>query len=223
MPRRSRPRPSDPQDIQLRLARERDAERAARSDPTSWSVANDTVDLPTGETVDVVVGAGRRVVHARRADPFDTLMRAGAMTAGQHQAANRLFRDWCESMGVRTEDPRPYLEIIQHAGSAELIPQRQIDAGRRYDRVLGYCGQATAELLKVLVKPAIMCGSVVIWRSEVRRITAEKHDHAQAAVVRLACEDLRRAYERYDAVDAIAELDERRRRAELNAQALRRA
>ncbi len=213
--------PSDPQEIAARRAEERAFEReAARvrmQDPANWEVANDTLDLPMGQAVDVTPGSRSRVVRFKRADPFDTLYKAKAMSQGQHQAAQRLFKLWCESMGVKTEDSRPMLELIQCSGSAEIIPQRQIDARARYQLVLSYVGLSTARLLDVLMQPSVMCGSVVIWRAEVARITAEKDKHAQAAVVRQACDNLRLAFGVYDLRLARGEIEEALRRRELDA------
>lgn len=229
--RRGRQGPSDPQDIarrrldagrqlaeqqHLKDAEKRAADREAQRDPANWQIANDTVRLPTGEAVQVVPGSRTRVVRARRADPFETLLRAKALTQLQFDAAQRLFKLWCESMGVKTEDAGPIREVVQRASSAEMIPQRQIDAGRRYKFILSYVGPSTAKLFDVLMTPAVMCGSVVIWRAVVEDIAAEKDKHAQASVIRQACENLRMAFEVYDLRYARGELEDALRRRALD-------
>ena len=112
----------------------------------------------------------------------------------------RLFEDWCASQGIKTGDSKPVLEIVDRPqrGPSDLVNARMIDAGARYEEVLREVGRSDATVLKALVQPAVMCGSVLVWRSEVARVTAETDATAQAVVVRRACENLCQAYEEID-------------------------
>ncbi len=163
-------------------------------------VTSDESHLTPSRNVERKVIPAAREVHVKRLDPFEALHRRGGLSAVQHHAAVRLFRDWCQSVGVRTDDPRVLLDLHRSAayGPSDLVNCRMIDASTRFEAALAAVGPATAEVLRALVTPAVMCGSVSVWRSVIERVTGETHTHAQASVVRRACEDLRLAYERRD-------------------------
>ncbi|WP_158918065.1 hypothetical protein [Caulobacter sp. S45] len=196
---RKRGKPSSPEEIRLAAARRRADERVAANDPSNWTIANDTLALPSGDGI-TTNKPNKRAIYAKRCDPFELLHRKGGLSEGQFQAANRLFKDWCDSMGIRTEDARPTLEIIDQAprGPGDLVNARMLDAGARFEQVLSMIGRANAAVLRALVQPLVMCGSALIWRAEVQRITGEGDTHGQGTVVRQACENLRLAYSDID-------------------------
>ena len=74
--------PYDPAAAALEAARIREQERERRRDPANWAVANDTLDLPTGEAVFSHVSKYKREVFAKRVDPFESLYRAGRREDG---------------------------------------------------------------------------------------------------------------------------------------------
>jgi hypothetical protein len=207
--------PSTPQEIAERRAAERAEERERQKNPENWSIANDIDTLPSAADIDLIRGERRRIIHAQRHDPFDVLYRAKALSVGQHQAVQRMWTFWCQSMGIRTDDARPAMELVQSSGSRDLVPQRQIDARRRYLLVMSYVGAADARLFEYLLTPAVMCGSVTIWRAIVEEIALEKEKHAQAAVIRRACENLRLALDFYDRFHREGDLEEAMRRRNL--------
>ncbi len=168
--------------------------------PGSLIVTKYTVGLPSDDGVGSKRGCDRREVFAKRLDPFEALYRRGGLTSGQFKSAVRLFRDLCLSQGVQTDDPRELLALRRSAayGPSDLINCRMIDAGARFEAALAAVGPATGEVLRALVAPAVMCSSVLVWRAVVKRVTGETHTHAQASVVRRACEDLRLAYDLTD-------------------------
>ena len=174
---------------------------SAAGDPQTWGVAASTLSLDSAAGIEARRIGGAREVYAKRLDPFEALHRRGGLTTGQLKAATRLFRDLCLSQGVRTDDPRASAEYLQPQGphgASDLVNCTMIDAGKRFEAALASTGPATAEVLRALVTPAVMCGSALVWRAVVEQVTGETHGHAQAAVVRHACEDLRRAYARVD-------------------------
>ncbi len=173
---------------------------AATSGSEAWGVADGTPRVASGGNVGRPASAVTREVYAKRLDPFEALHRRGGLSAVQHQAAMRLFRDWCQSVGVRTDDTRELLELRRSAayGPSDLVNCRMIDASARFEAALAAVGPATGDVLRALIAPSVMCGSVLVWRAVVERVTGETHTHAQASVVRRACEDLRFAYERVD-------------------------
>ena len=174
--------------------------RLSTAGPQNWGVANDALALPSAANVQREVRGARREVFAKRLDPFEALHRRGGLTTAQLLASARLFADWCESAGVRTDDARELLELRSspRCGPSDLVNCRMIDASARFEEALAAVGPATGEVLRALVAPAVMCGSVLVWRAVVERVTGETHTHAQASVVRRACEDLRLAYDRLD-------------------------
>jgi len=192
---RKRAKPSSPEEIRLAAARRRAEERATANDPSNWAIANDTLALPSGDGI-ATNRPNKRVIYAKRCDPFELLHRKGGLSEGQYQAANRLFKDWCDSMGIRTEDPKPALEIIHRPprGPGDYVNAKMLDAGAQFELVLGMVGRANAAVLRGLVQPLVMCGSALIWRAEVKRITGERDAIGQGTVVRQACENLRLAY-----------------------------
>ncbi len=204
MPRKSKSKPYDPAAAALDGARQREAERARRKDPGSWGVANDTVALAEPEQVEAHTSKAKREVFAKRLDPFQSLYSRGGLSIDQHRAANRLFRDWCQSKGIKTDDARPVLDPFAREpapprGPSDLVNVAMMDAHDRYEAALKAVGPGQAIILRELTTPAVMCGSLVIWRGVVERLTGETMAQVQAAVVRRACEDLRLVYEMIDA------------------------
>ena len=203
MPRKSKSKPYDPAAAALANAQQRETDRARRKDPGRWGVANDTVALADPEQVEVHTSAAKREVYAKRLDPFQSLYARGGLSIDQHRAANRLFRDWCLSKGIKTEDSRPVLDPFAREpapprGPSDLVNVTMMDAHDRYEAALKAVGPGQAIILRELTTPAVMCGSLVIWRGVVERLTGETMAQVQAAVVRRACEDLRLVYEDLD-------------------------
>ena len=83
-------------------------------------------------------------------------------------------------------------------GPSDLVNVAMMDAHDRYEAALKAVGPGQAIILRELTTPAVMCGSLVIWRGVVEKLTGETMAQVQAAVVRRACEDLRLVYEALD-------------------------
>ena len=201
-----RRKPSDPQAIALRKAEQLAMDRQSARNPSNWGVDPDIKRLPTSSQVRVVRGTRARIVHARRLDAFDSLHAKGGLTDAQHQAAQRLIRDWAEMLGVGGAPANDNLGAIDSQGSAELVTQRMIDARARIFGspatearpgrlgVMQHVGPHVGALLAALVEPIVLEGMLTWWRGQVQRVTGETEAHAQGAVVRMACEALRLAY-----------------------------
>jgi hypothetical protein len=199
MPRR-RP-PSDPQAIAARKAEQLAADRTAARNPANWGVDPEVKKLSTGRAVRVVRGHRAKIIHARRLDAFDSLHERGRLTDAQHQAAQRLIKDWAEMLGIGGAPANDNMGgPIDASGSAELVTQRMIDAGarifggRELAGILQVVGPVSAKVLVALVEPIVLEGIVTYWRGQVQKVTGEAEVHAQGAIVRMACEDLRLAY-----------------------------
>lgn len=137
----------------------------------------------------VVTRKGPKTLDAvRRQDVFD-LLRDG-METGAYDAVRRLERDMRVRRGEN--DRGSPVSRVDNGADRERF-DNALAAGERVDRALGRIGERDAWLLGELIYP-IMPGQRT-WRETVEFITAETNPHAQAAAVRSACANLRRAYE----------------------------
>lgn len=205
---RGRNKPSDPDAILQRNAAGRAAARAAERDPASWRISAELIQLPTSADVTIVRGVNEKILTANRSDPFDLLLAAGGLTAEQHRASRRLFRDWCLRAGVRDRDRGAVLERIDggRRDPSALVTNAMVDAGRRIaaalkgdaGRGIQGIGPVNARLLEALISPMVDEGRIIAWRGVVERVTGERDRNAQGAMVRQACESLRMVYDETD-------------------------
>jgi hypothetical protein len=175
------------------------AERIAARRATFEAVELQTeaATLKTFEAVQITRAGERRRERTadknsvRRLDAFDAL-REG-MAPGAYDAARRLERDITVSRGEH-DHGRP-IERVDCERDTERLDD-MIAASRRVEAVLGRMGKRQAWMLVELVSPspavALTCQT---WRQVVAHITGEENAHAQAAVVRFACVNLRDAYD----------------------------
>lgn len=193
-----RSRSLSPDELALRAAERRAAERTARRKPENFGVSLEHETLATSAHVELTIGGSKeakKVLAARRQDPFDLLYAAGGLTRYQHLAARRLFKDRCERIGVRTEDrPDLYARIDGGGGSAELVTDAMLAAAARVTAAMLRVGPANARLLQALTDPMLTIGHVPDWRAIVAATSGETDRHAQGAAVRQACENLRLVY-----------------------------
>lgn len=202
------------------------AERRAAKTPALWGVSAEIHQLHTSADVAVVRGARQAVIAARRSDPFDLLHAAisvgkdgverRGLTDEQHAAARRLFRDWCLRAGVRDGD-RDELAFERVDGSRDpsvMVTDAMVDAGRRIALVLkggqvrgrdglllGHApgvGPVNARILEALISPMVDEGRIIAWRGVIERVAGETERHAQGAIVRQACENLRLVHDEID-------------------------
>jgi hypothetical protein len=196
-----RGKPTDPAVIAARSAARR-AERAAAEalaarNPANWGVAPELIHLESANDVDIVRGARGRIISARRrSDAFELLRQAGGLTVPQHQASERYYKDWLASAGIQSRDTLNLDRI--DGGRHDGISQGAIDAGKRLAEAHGRVGPAVARLMAGLVEPWVMRGEIRVWRVVVQQLTGETERHSQAGQVRLACENLRLAYDEID-------------------------
>lgn len=193
---RRKHRPSDPAEI-ARKAYE------VRRNPALWGVSADTISLPTGADIADSAATRHKVRRVERFDVFALLHSRDGLSAGQVSAIRRLQDD----IAIRHRvDGAVRLEVVVDGGggSREAVTARTLEAGKRIGEALSIAGLVNGRLLMELSEPAVIQGQSVNWRQAVQRVTGEHQHHAQAAAVRLACENLRLAY---------VEIDRRPRRA----------
>ena len=153
----------------------------------------DAAVLETQQDIEVTRQGGRRdgrkvdTDQARRLDAF-TALKEG-MAPGAFDAAKRLERDVHIRYGQH-DYGRPQ-ERVDCEQAAFNRTDLMLMAGERVDRVLSRLGEREAWMLTELIMPQPQRPT---WRDVVRYITGETHTHAQGAVVRSACVNLRDAY-----------------------------
>lgn len=175
---------------------QREAERIAKraQDLEAVNVHGDAAVLPRQEDIEVTRQGekrdGRKVDtdQARRLDAFAALKEG--MAPGAYDAAKRLERDLHIRYGQH-DYGRP--ERVDCEQSAAGRTDSMIAAGERVDAVLAKLGAQEGKLLTELILPQPQRQT---WRQVVQHYTGETNPHAQCAAVRLACVNLRDAYER---------------------------
>ena len=177
----------------VRLEQAAALERAQAADPRGWGVDAEALALPANRAVATVRDGRGRVSHAHRTDVFERLHERGSLSHGQLAAARRLERD----MGLRAGLFRPPSDLVKVDAQAktEGATQRMLEAGQRVESALSASGPRCALLLRALIERPAVQGQLVDWREVVARETAETNPHAQAAVVRTACDNLMLAYQ----------------------------
>ncbi len=212
-----RGRPADPQAILQRRAEQRASERRSAGNPATWGISAEILALPTASDVGHRVGERKKIIWAKRSNAFDQLYAArrydddGRLRAGisepQHKASQRYLADWCERYGVQTGDALP---VVDHQADGQGAVQRMIDAGRRIDEAHKRIGRVSRRVLVTLAESMIVRGEIRVWRVLVQAASGETEAHAQGAAVRIACEDLRLAYDEVDGVTPAEEDSPRR-------------
>ena len=143
---------------------------------------------------EVSLGPDGRIVSAWRSNVFTVLLRTHSITTNHHNAAMRLATDWATWKGLAGTSGR--MEAVDGgAGSAELVTDRMILAGRAVERVLSRLGPASSALLRAFMVATVEEDRPMAWRGIVERVTGVRSRDAQSSVVRLALEDLRLVYE----------------------------
>jgi hypothetical protein len=171
---------------------EREAERliARARDLEAVNVHPDAAVLPLQQDIEVTragqqrQGQKVRTDSARRLDAFAALK--DGMAPGAYDAARRLERDILIRMNL-SERPASLERVDGSKGHADAM----ILAGGRVLAIAARIPPRDYWLLVELIAPPIDRGS---WRDHVAYITGETHVHAQGAVVRSACLNLRDAY-----------------------------
>jgi hypothetical protein len=143
---------------------------------------------------EVNLDAGGKILSALRRNAFSALLRAGALTQNQHDAALRLMTDWAIWKGL---DGRPdaLMRVDGGGGRAELVTDRMLAAGRRVEAALGDVGRADRRLLAALIGEAVEADRPRPWRTLVAEVAGETREKEQRATVVSALENLRLWYE----------------------------
>ena len=188
--RKKKHKPMSPEQIAAKRLAERMEDFAVVNLPGSAAALATFDDVVVDRAVRQSASKRGNVDRARRTDVFDALK--DGMTAGSYDAARRLERDMALRAGENGRGPN--LDRVDCDGQRDRTDAMLL-AGQRIDGVLALLGDREGWLLTELILPVVTRPT---WRQTVAHITGESHAHAQAAVVRSACENLRDAYQRYD-------------------------
>lgn len=181
--------PSDPIQIALRRALERERER----DPATWGVGREGLGLSANAEVETIEDGRGRTIRVRRHDVFDVLHSRGKLSRHALDSVRRLQSDIAvlhrTSQGVTDFTPR-----VDSSRRPESFSEARRRAGARIDAALGLAGVASARLLAALCEADVVLARSGDWRAVVLRETGESLPDAQGAILRAACENLAGAY-----------------------------
>lgn len=175
-----RNKPKTPAQIAAEKLERRRRDFEAAEMPTS------AASLATNEDVEVRREGQRNVLTARRTDVFD-LLKPG-MAPGAYDAARRLERDILVSMGQH-----------DYGRTVDRVDCEQAAYGR-VDQIMWATERVLDVLNRIPIRDALILRCLIApkmdatWRASITRLTGETHPHAQGAVVRGACLNLRDAY-----------------------------
>ncbi len=170
---------------------------AVAAGPEDWGVDTRVLRLAANADVEVSLGAGRRVVRARRQDAFDLLAARGRLDPDGLAAVRRLQEDLAV-MHRTIGGSREFAPRVDSQADPQGFSDARLRAGERVRAALDRAGCATANLLIALCEPGVVLGRSVDWRAVVERATGEGLADAQGALLRMACANLAGAYRALD-------------------------
>lgn len=187
-------KPASPEQIALRRAKEREAERVADR-KLEWGINTEVLERPMNDDIDTTTDNARAVtLTARRMDAFGALQDSMSMT--EYLAARRLQTDLTLRNGEG--DKGRDLNKVDNPGGMNRTDS-MIAAAERIEAVFAMMGGHDQWLLTELAAPSPTTRlRFQRWREVVAYITGEDNDRAQAGAVRGACRNLSSAYGRID-------------------------
>ena len=152
-----------------------------------------------GAEVNVDKRSGQ-IMAAYRPTVFRILLRAGTITQGHYDAAERLIVLWAKANGLEG-GKEPSLEVVQGSGELEapetalLAAARRVVAVRRLDATLDQLGPCDRALLKALMVATVETDRPKRWQLTVQEVTGVTQAVRQSQMVVAALENLRRVFE----------------------------
>lgn len=178
MPRKPKSKPRTPEQIAAEMLAKRQQDFAA------VTLQPEAAALQANADVEIRREGQRNTETARRSDAFDALK--DGMAPGAYDAARRLERDYRIRYG-EADGGRAGERVDCTLGRTS---DAMLAAAQRIDRVNERLPLRDVLVLRCLIVPQIDA----TWRAAIVRLTGETHVHAQGAVVRGACLNLRDAY-----------------------------
>ena len=142
-----------------------------------------------GADVNIDTRTGK-ILSARRSNVFNLLLARKSITQNQHDAVMRfadLWATWkgCDGGGGHAE------KVDGGSGSAELVTDRQIIAGKQVGAIMSRIGPTDRALIRAFMLDYVELCTVTVWRVTVQRITKIENKDKQTALVTTMCENLR--------------------------------
>lgn len=165
-----------------------------RHDPAQWGANRDALSLPQNGDVEIISPTRERVARIQRFDCFVTL----GITVEQHQAVRR----YQEQLAIRygAEGSSRGGEHVDGASFADPVSPRSIKAAQDLERLAGLMEEPwMLPLIEALSLPTVLKGDRVNWKATVRVMFGLIDRGAQARIVKVAAEGVRRAWAEYDA------------------------
>lgn len=135
-----------------------------------------------------------KVISARRSNVFTLLLARGTITPNQHDAAYRLAQDWAQWKGLDGKGERSEA-VDGGTGSAELVTDRMIKAGKRVASTFHQLDLGDAKLLTAFMVATVEEDRAMHWRGIVVRVLGIDARDRQTRAVVGALEALRAIYE----------------------------
>jgi hypothetical protein len=143
---------------------------------------------------EVRLDASGRIISAWRSNVFRLLLERGTITPNQYDAAYTLANDWAAWKGLDGK-PEQLGEVVDGgSGSAELVTDRMIRAGRDVRRALEAIDAMSRIVLEAFMLATVEESRAMQWRGILERIGI-KAKEAQTHAVVLALEALRCHYQ----------------------------
>lgn len=134
-----------------------------------------------------------RVISVWRSNVFRLLLERGTITQNHHDAAYDLANDWAAWKGLDGKGERG--EYVDGGkGSAELITDRMIRAGRDVKRALSQLDPLSRVILEAFMVATVEEDRPMSWRGIMERLGIKAREK-QTALVVASLEALRVAYE----------------------------
>lgn len=173
-------------------------EAETRNDPSRWGVNEAAMAGEANADVGGEDATRTKVRRVLRYDVFSMLVSRSSIDAGQLAVVRRLQDD----VAVRFRVDGLVGGVSVDGGAGTPVSERSLQAAERIEAVMGWVGFLSSRLLISLIEPAARSGQPVQnWRAVVKAVTGEDDDKAQTAMVRMSTENLRVAYQRWDAGD----------------------
>lgn len=132
-----------------------------------------------------------KILSARRSNVFNLLLARKTITQNQHDAVMRLADLWAIWKGCDGGGGRPE-KVDGGSGSAELVTDRQLVAGRQVQAIMNRIGPTDRALIRAFMYDYVETGqTITVWRVTVERITRITNKDQQAAPVKTMCENIR--------------------------------
>lgn len=182
-------KPKSPEQI----AAERLLRRARDFDAVNLDPA--AVVLPAYADVQVERTGRKNVTRAWRSNVFRLLLERKSITLDHFTAAEKLCSDWAEWKGLTGARDSMGEFVDGGSGSAELVTDAMIRAGRRVEHAEASMGRAQWRILEAFVVASVEEDRAMAWRGILERLGYKKKEQQITAVV-VALEALRQYYHR---------------------------